>query len=107
MMDAMANGVVVDRLGVGPAPTVLTRRGVMRSGATAGTAGIAGALAACGMPGTSQPQPGAATGVVNVLYYTSTEPATARMQRQEAAIRQSLPSLNTTMIPTPDIVGKF
>jgi multiple sugar transport system substrate-binding protein len=105
-VETVADREAFDRPGARPVPLRVTRRGLVVTGGV--LAGAAGVLAACGMPSTSQPQPGAAaTGVVNVLYYTSTEPATARMQRQEAAIRQALPSLNTTMIPTPDIVGKF
>ena len=65
-------------------------------------------LAACeGAGGTAPPSRGAASGEVSVLYYTSTEPATARMQRQEAAIKTALPTINLSMVPTPDIAGKF
>src|SRR5581483_11799828 len=82
-----------------------TRRGLM---ASAAATGAAFALAACGpLDGASQSRPGAASGEVSVLYYTSTEPATARMQRQEAWLKAVLPSVTTTMVPTPDIAGKF
>jgi multiple sugar transport system substrate-binding protein len=45
--------------------------------------------------------PGAAAGEVSLVYYTSTEPAHVRMQKQEAAINRLLPDVKLTIIPTP------
>jgi len=101
-MSARGNHYVPSRRAVASA---VTRRGLLVPAAAAGTAL---ALAACGESGgTAQTRPGAASGEVSVLYYTSTEPATARMQRQEAWLKAVLPSVTTTMVPTPDIAGKF
>jgi multiple sugar transport system substrate-binding protein len=52
--------------------------------------------------------PGTSSGVVSVLYYTSTDPAIQRMKKQETAINTLLPQIKLTMIPTPsDIDTKF
>jgi multiple sugar transport system substrate-binding protein len=91
-----------------PSPVPLTRRGLLRWGALGAAGAGSLVLAACeGAGGTAPPSRGAASGEVSVLYYTSTEPATARMQRQEAAIKTALPTINLSMVPTPDIAGKF
>src|SRR5918999_1518171 len=89
-------------------PVPLTRRGLLRWGALGAAGAGSVVLAACeGAGGTAPPARGAASGEVSVLYYTSTEPATARMQRQEVAIKTALPTINLSMVPTPDIAGKF
>jgi multiple sugar transport system substrate-binding protein len=78
-------------------------------------AGAGAVLAACGTPGGNGAAPGAGGtpgaapgGEVSVLYYTTTEPAIQRMQKQEAALNQLLPQVKLTMVPVPaDIDGKF
>ncbi|HEX2036468.1 MAG TPA: extracellular solute-binding protein [Chloroflexota bacterium] len=89
----------------------LTRRAVCGAAATGAMLG----LAACGVGSGTGPQQrgaggaaGTPSGEVQVLYYTSTEPAIARMNKQEEAINRLLPQIKLTMVPTPtDIDGKF
>ena len=84
----------------------MTRRTMMRAAATGGGLAATGALAACGGPGGSAPQK--VTGKVNLLYFTSTEPAIDRGKKQEAGFKEKYPDVQLTVENQPtDFTNKI
>jgi len=84
----------------------MTRRTMMRAAATGSGLAATGALAACGGPGGSAPQK--VTGKVNLLYFTSTEPAIDRGKKQEAGFKEKYPDVQLTVENQPtDFTNKI
>jgi multiple sugar transport system substrate-binding protein len=93
------------RMNIG-SPAGRTNRALTRRMVGAWLAGSGAAMLAACAGGSSQGAapaggtPAPATGDVSVLYYTSTQPAYQRMEKQEAAIKSLLPQIKLSMIAT-------
>jgi multiple sugar transport system substrate-binding protein len=85
----------------------MTRRRVSHAfglGAAAAVLGACGGAQQSSAPAPAPAATGAPGGEVSVLYYTSTEPAIKRMEKQEADIGRLLPQIKLSMIPTPTAI---
>jgi len=83
-----------------------TRRHVLFTGAAALTVGSV-AFAACGVDGQAG-APSKVAGKVNLLYFTSTEPAIERMKKQEAGFKTKYPDVQLTIEAQPtDFTNKI
>jgi len=84
----------------------LTRRSIITGAASAGGAA---ALVACGAAEVGRmTAPAKVAGKVNLLYYTSTEPAIDRMKKQEAGFKATYPDVQLTVEAQPtDFTNKI
>jgi multiple sugar transport system substrate-binding protein len=93
----------------------ISRRVFLKQGAIAGAAVMAAGLGGCTIApagqGTGASESSAVAGEqpqVSLMYYTSTTPAVARMEKQEAGFKEKYPDIELTIIQEPsDPDGKL
>jgi ABC-type glycerol-3-phosphate transport system substrate-binding protein len=88
---------------------LMSRRVFLQQSALAGTAVLAAGLAGCVAPPAGESAGSAGSSAttaeqpqVSLMYYTSTTPAVARMEKQEAGFKEKYPDIELTIIQEPD-----